>query len=243
MSEMFCMWLGENTGRKKSPKIRYLRTIAQICWAISSQIRHVDNWKKNLLNSNISSKCPHNMVNFGPLVVFFCHGMSVIISAANVVRPSQVYHAEHSPLSATRRTWWRRGVGNGVGRINEVTLHRGPVSIGMDDCLRADKPPRYLTSHPCQLSLLPSAGRDEYWPKCSDALWFGVKAGMGHSVCGCKCEWQVKLRSLVNTCHTWAPDGDVFTTYKALYKCPPYFTLRLLRQLRLGVNTGLSKCS
>jgi len=27
----------------------------------------VDNWKKNLLNSNISSTCPRNMVNFGPL--------------------------------------------------------------------------------------------------------------------------------------------------------------------------------
>jgi len=28
---------------------------------------HIDNWKKNLLSSNISSTCPHNMVNFGPL--------------------------------------------------------------------------------------------------------------------------------------------------------------------------------
>jgi len=25
------------------------------------------NWKKNLLNSNISSKCPHNVMNLGPL--------------------------------------------------------------------------------------------------------------------------------------------------------------------------------
>jgi len=30
-----------NTGRKKSPKIRHLRTIAQLCWAISSQLRHI----------------------------------------------------------------------------------------------------------------------------------------------------------------------------------------------------------
>jgi len=28
---------------------------------------HIDNWKKNLLSSNMSSRCPHNMVNFGPL--------------------------------------------------------------------------------------------------------------------------------------------------------------------------------
>ena len=27
----------------------------------------IDNRKKNLLNRNISSTCPHNMVNFGPL--------------------------------------------------------------------------------------------------------------------------------------------------------------------------------
>jgi len=28
----------------------------------------IDNRKKNLLNSNTSSTCPDNMVNFGPLV-------------------------------------------------------------------------------------------------------------------------------------------------------------------------------
>ena len=28
---------------------------------------HIDNRKKNLLSSNISSRCPNNMVNFGPL--------------------------------------------------------------------------------------------------------------------------------------------------------------------------------
>jgi len=27
----------------------------------------IDNRKKNLLSSNVSSTCPHNMVNFGPL--------------------------------------------------------------------------------------------------------------------------------------------------------------------------------
>jgi len=28
---------------------------------------HIDNRKKNLLSSNISSRCPHNMLNFGRL--------------------------------------------------------------------------------------------------------------------------------------------------------------------------------
>ena len=43
---------------KKSPKIRRLGTIAQLCWAISSQLRHVSIIRKNLLNSNISPTCP-----------------------------------------------------------------------------------------------------------------------------------------------------------------------------------------
>jgi len=40
-------------------------TIAQLCRAISSQQRHVSTiGKKTLLSSNISSRCPHNIVNF-----------------------------------------------------------------------------------------------------------------------------------------------------------------------------------
>ena len=52
---------------KKSPKSRHLGTIVQLCWAISSQLRHVSTIGKNMLSSNISSRCPHNMVNFGLL--------------------------------------------------------------------------------------------------------------------------------------------------------------------------------
>ena len=67
-SETCCTRLAENTGCKKSSKIRRLGTIAQLCWAISLQLRHTSTiGKKNLLNSNISPTCPHNMVNFGPL--------------------------------------------------------------------------------------------------------------------------------------------------------------------------------
>jgi len=66
---MCCMRLAENTGRKKSPKISHLCTIAQLCRVISSQLRLYISTigKKNLLNNNISSICSHNMVNFGPL--------------------------------------------------------------------------------------------------------------------------------------------------------------------------------
>jgi len=64
---MCCMRLAGNAGPKKSPKICYLRTIAQLCKAISSQLRHVSTIGKDLLNSNISPTRPHNMVNFGLL--------------------------------------------------------------------------------------------------------------------------------------------------------------------------------
>jgi len=53
-SEMCCTRIAENTGRKKSPKI-----------AICEPSHNFDNRKKNLLNRNISSTCPHNIANFG----------------------------------------------------------------------------------------------------------------------------------------------------------------------------------
>jgi len=40
-SEMCCTRLAGNAGSKKSPKIRHLGTVAQVCRAISSQLRHI----------------------------------------------------------------------------------------------------------------------------------------------------------------------------------------------------------
>ena len=51
---MWCTRLAGNAGGKKSPKIDFA---SKAC---------IDNRIK-LLNSNTSSTCPHNMVNFGPL--------------------------------------------------------------------------------------------------------------------------------------------------------------------------------
>jgi len=59
-------WLTENTGRKKVTKNRHLSTIAQLCQIFVTKAC-IDNRKKNLLSTNMSSTCPHNMVNFGPL--------------------------------------------------------------------------------------------------------------------------------------------------------------------------------
>jgi len=52
---------------KKVFKNCRLSTIAQLCPATSSQLRHVSTIGKNLLNSNMSSRCPHNIANFSPL--------------------------------------------------------------------------------------------------------------------------------------------------------------------------------
>ena len=65
---MCCTQLAENTGRKKvAAKNRHLGTIAQLCRAMSSQLRHISTIGKKRLSTNMSSTCPHNMVNFGPL--------------------------------------------------------------------------------------------------------------------------------------------------------------------------------
>jgi len=66
----------ENTGRKNYAKNRHLRTIAQICWAISSQRSRVSIIEKKLVKrDNISSICPHNMLNFSPLTAEICLGV------------------------------------------------------------------------------------------------------------------------------------------------------------------------
>jgi len=65
---MCCTRLTANAGHKKVAKNCHLGTIAQLCRSISSQLRHVSTIVKNMLSSNSSYTCPHNMVNFGPLV-------------------------------------------------------------------------------------------------------------------------------------------------------------------------------
>ena len=54
----------------RTPKNRHFGTITQLCRAISLQL--FDNRKKNLLNIDTSSICPHHMVNFGLLTPEMC---------------------------------------------------------------------------------------------------------------------------------------------------------------------------
>jgi len=67
MSEMCCTQLAENIGCKNYSKNRRLRTIAQLVGLCLCSYGMYWQLEKNLLNSNISSTYPHNMVNVGPL--------------------------------------------------------------------------------------------------------------------------------------------------------------------------------
>jgi len=64
----------------------------------------IDNRKKNLLNSNTSSTCPHHMANFGPLTAEICwrvwfnpnnfngfHVLAVLLHGTQVVGVSQTW--------------------------------------------------------------------------------------------------------------------------------------------------------
>ena len=96
---MCCTRLAGNTGRKN----RHFGTIAQLCRAICSELRHVSTiGEKNLLNSNTFSICPDNMVNFGLLTAEICwrvwgtpanfngfRGLAALLRATVVVGVSQ----------------------------------------------------------------------------------------------------------------------------------------------------------
>jgi len=101
------MRLAENTGRKKGAKNRHLGAIAQLCRAISSHLRQVSTIGKNLLSRNMSSTCPHNMVNFGQLTAEI--GSGVWGTRANFKRVSRLgsVTARHLvvDVSQTLRRW------------------------------------------------------------------------------------------------------------------------------------------
>jgi len=63
---MCCTRLAGNAGPKKLPKIAIWHHRTTLSGYIFATKARIDN-RKNLLSSNISSTCPHNMVNFGPV--------------------------------------------------------------------------------------------------------------------------------------------------------------------------------
>ena len=68
-SEMYSIKYRTQKIAKNLPS-RHHRTILSGC--IFASKADIDNRKKNLLNSTISSTCPHNMVNFGLLMAEIC---------------------------------------------------------------------------------------------------------------------------------------------------------------------------
>ena len=84
-SETCCTRLVENTGRKKiaknSPSVHHRTNLSVYIFPTEALIV-IDNGK-NLFSSNISSTCPHIMVNFGPLAAEIGpFGASQLISTA-----------------------------------------------------------------------------------------------------------------------------------------------------------------
>jgi len=116
---MCCKRLAKNAGPKKSPKIRHLGTMAQICRAESSQLRYTSTIGENLLSSNMSSTSPHNMANFGPLAAEIDSGvwctsanfngfrvLAALLHATLVVGVSQTLRGEHHLYLAGRPSRW-----------------------------------------------------------------------------------------------------------------------------------------
>jgi len=64
-SETCCARLAENA-RPKKLAISCHHSTTLLGYMFANKV-HIDNRGKNLLSSNISSTCPHNLVNFGPL--------------------------------------------------------------------------------------------------------------------------------------------------------------------------------
>jgi len=108
---------------QKRQKNRHLGTIAQLCRAISSQLKHISIIGKNVLSSN------HNMVHFSPLAAEIgpvlwgtppnCNGFRVLVALLHGIR---CYVEQRAPPIFGRAT---------------ITLGNGPHSslLGIFDCV------------------------------------------------------------------------------------------------------------
>jgi len=63
---MCCTRLAGNTGRKNDAKNRHLRSVAQLCPAVPSQLRHISTVGKHVKQQYVLPMSPL-MENFGPL--------------------------------------------------------------------------------------------------------------------------------------------------------------------------------
>jgi len=105
-SQMCCTQISGNTVRKTC----HLGTNAQLCWSVTSRLRHVSTIQKNLLSSNTSSTCPHNMVNFGPLTAEIGSGVWGTPTNFNGFRVlAALLHATLVVIVSQTLRWWTEG--------------------------------------------------------------------------------------------------------------------------------------
>ena len=128
---------------QKSRQNRHLGTIAQLCRAISSQLRHISTIGKKLLSSNISATCPYNMVNFGPLTAEIVslvwgtranfNGFRVLASLLQRRRSTEANQTLHdvwpSPAGYTIYIFWRLLPRSGILPGAKFTLR--PPSLAL----------------------------------------------------------------------------------------------------------------
>ena len=72
---MCCTWLAENTGRKNDATNRHLRTIPQLCRAMSSQLRHVSTIGEKLVKQHYLLHMSPQYGEFDPLAAEIVSGV------------------------------------------------------------------------------------------------------------------------------------------------------------------------
>jgi len=97
--------------RQKSPSVHHRSCTTVSGYIFASQLRHVSTIGKNLLSISMSCRCPHNMVNFGPLAAEI--GLPVWGTPANFngfrVLAALLHGSQLVGVSQTLRHWTEAG--------------------------------------------------------------------------------------------------------------------------------------
>ena len=200
---MCCTRLAEIQDAKitqKSPSAHYRTTLLGY---ISSQLRHVSTIEKNLLNSNISYTCPHNIVNVGPLTseigwrvlgtsVNF-NGSRVLASLLHCRRSTYFNHTLHHVLPSPGLVhyihFWRRLSPNGILPGAKFTL-RSSLALSYAGSVAAlhsssGRQPNFATGWPSRSTL---GGRTVYMDLFSACFLFDVASHSWKPVTGSPCQ-------------------------------------------------------
>ena len=113
---------------KKSPKIATWAPSHSFSGYIFATKARIDNWRKNLLSSNMSSTCPHNMVNFGLLlaeIVWPVWGTPPNFNSLRVL--AVLLHS--SKVASVSQTLWRWTEGATYVRQGDHHVRHWPTSL------------------------------------------------------------------------------------------------------------------